>query len=368
MHITLLQENLLKVTQSAVRFIATKPQVPILTGIVLRVSNGTLTVQSTDLRVGFQTTLPVKMSEEGEVVIPAKIFSEFLHSLSPGPVELKTDKDILVVSQMKAKARLPTFPIAEFPPFPENTEQLVSIPSDVFASCINNVLYAASLDETRPVLASLLFSLQDGEIICACTDGYRLSVMKQAVEELKDAAIRVLLPAKAMHEVMSTLGHSNTKTVQMSVSKELSQAFCVIGESTILLRMVDGEFPPYEKIIPHSFEFETVISREDWIGALKTAMIFARENSSILALEFTDGVCTILSAGASVGEHESTIASSAKTSEKKKIAFNGKFLLDVLSHVEESNVVFKMNDELKPGLILSEGKEYPLSVIMPFKR
>ena|SRR5258708_1668927 len=192
--------------------------------------------------------------------------------------------------------------------------------------------------------------------------------MKESIKKTDDQSIRVLLPARALSEVMSVIAHTNTKTIHVSVSKELSQVFCTIGENTILLRMVEGEFPPYEKIIPESFSFETILNREEWMGALKTAMVFARENSSILSLEFTDGVCSIRSAGASVGENEASITSSAKANEPKKISFNGKFLLDVLSHIEEPNIVFKMNDELKPGLLLVEGREYPLSVIMPFKR
>lgn len=368
MHITLLQENLLKVTQTAVRFTASRPQIPILTGIALRASNGKLTIQSTDLRVGFQTTIPVKITDEGEVVVPAKIFSEFLHSLTPGPVELKTDKETILISQNKIKVKLPSFSITEFPPFPEDSQSSFTLPVSQFVSCIDHTLYAASLDETRPVLASLLFQYENGELTCVCTDGYRLSVMKEKNEDTSSIPARVLLPARALQEVMSILAHSNTKTIQLSVSQELSQVFVTIGENTILLRMVEGDFPPYERIIPQSFAFETTLNREEWIAALKTAMVFARESSSILALEFTDGACRILSAGVSAGEHEGSISSSGKTSEPRKISFNGKFLLDVLTHLEDSTIVFKMTDELKPGLLLPEGKEYPLSVIMPFKR
>lgn len=368
MHITLLQENLLKVTQAASRFIAARPQIPILTGIALRASNGKLTIQSTDLKVGFQTTLAVKITEEGETVVPAKIFTELLHSLNPGPLELKTDKDTLIVVQNKAKAKLPSFAIAEFPPFPQSVESTFIIPTSQFVSCIDHALYAASLDETRPVLASLLFSLEDGELTCVCTDGYRLSVMKEKIEDTSNKQVRVLLPARAMQEVMGIIAHSNTKTVQLSVSEELSQVFVTIAENTILLRMIEGSFPPYQQIIPQSFAFETTLSREEWISALKTAMVFARESSSILALEFTNDTCRITSAGVSAGEHEGSITSSGKTSEPRKISFNGKFLLDVLSHLDSENVIFKMNDELKPGLLLPEGREYPLSVIMPFKR
>jgi len=368
MKVTLLQENLLKTVQQATRFIAGKPQIPILSGIYLSVKEGKLTYATTDLRVGFQTIEAVKMEEEGEVVVPSKVFSEFIATLTPGAVEIKTDGDILVVSQKKTKVRIPTFPPAEFPPFPEISGEEYEIPMDKFTSAIQSVIYTASLDETRPVLASLLLRIEDGTLICACTDGYRLSVAKDSLEELKGKEVKVLLPAKSMQEVMGLIAHSSAKTVRLSVSRELSQTFLTVGNFIVLLRMVEGEFPPFEKIVPQSFAFETTLDRTEWLSALKTAMVFAKDNSQVVTLEFTDNQCRVVSASASVGEQEGVIESTGKTSELKKIAFNGKFMMDILTRLETDRVEFKMNDELKPGVLLPEGKEYPLSVIMPFKR
>lgn len=368
MKIIILQENLLKTIQQAVRFISAKPQIPILSGVLLQTENGKLSFQSTDLRVGFQITLPAKIEEEGGVVVPAKIFAEFLATLSPGPVELKTDGDQLLVSQKKTKVKIPTFPSAEYPPFPKREGNEFEFPAKLFIESIQSVLYTASLDETRPVLASLLFVLKDGMLTCACTDGYRLSVVKEKMEGNAEKEVKLLLPARSMQELMSVLVHSSTKKVYVSVSQELSQTFITVDDFMILLRMVEGEFPPYERIIPSSFAFETSLDREEWIGALKTAMVFARESSSIVNLEFTDSQCRVISASTGAGEQEGVISSTGKPSEPKKIAFNGKFLLDVLQHLEGERVEFKMTDELKPGLILPEGKEYPLSVVMPFKR
>lgn len=368
MKVTLLQENLLKNVSHSVRFVSTKPQIPILSGLYLEASEGKLSLQSTDLKVGFETSFAVKVEEEGKVVVPAKIFSEFLNTLGAGPVELKTEEDHLVVSRRKTKVRIPTFPPAEFPPFPEASGDRFEFPVKQFVSTIQSVIYAASLDETRPVLASLYFSIEDDTITCACTDGYRLSVMKTAMEGEKKKDLKVLLPAKSIQELLSTIVHASTKNVVLSVSQELSQVFVAVDDFMILLRMVEGQFPPFEKIIPTSFAFETTIDREEWLGALKTAMVFAKDSSQVVTLEFSDDQCRVVSATTGAGEQEGVIASSGKTSDLKKIAFNGKFIIDILQHIDTDTVVFKMNDELKPGLILSEDKDYPLSVVMPFKR
>ncbi len=368
MQIVILQENLLSTINQATRFVSTKPQIPILSGILLKAQKGKLLFRSTDLRVGFQTTLPVKVEEEGEVVVPAKIFAEFLSTLSPGAMEIKTDVDQLVVAQKKTKVKIPTFPSAEFPPFPEVSGEEVELPLSIFTDAIQSVLYTASLDETRPVLASLNFSLEDDELICACTDGYRLSVMKQKTKEKTDKKMKMLLPAKSMQELMNVFKTSGTKKVTLSVSQELSQTFITVDEVMILIRLVEGEFPPYERIIPSSFAFETMLDREEFLGALKTAMVFARESSQVINLEFSDSLCRVKSASTGAGEQEGEVSSSKSPDEPKRIAFNGRFLIDVLNHLESEKVIFKMNDELKPGVLLPEDKDYPLSVIMPFKR
>lgn len=368
MKIVLLQENLAQAVNQASRFISNKPQVPVLSGISLVAKEGKLLYASTDLRVGFQSAQAVKVEEEGQVIVPAKVFSELISTLSPGAIELKLDDDHLIVSQKKTKVKIPTFPANEFPPFPEVGGEKCEIPLVKFAGLIQSVINTASADETRPVLASLFLRIADGEMTCACTDGYRLTVVKEKMEEIEGKELKVLLPAKSMQEVMAVIGKLSTKTVALSVSRELSQAFVQVDDSIILLRLVEGDFPPFEKIIPSSFAFETTIDRAEWIGALKTAMVFARDVSQVVTLEFTENVCKVISASASLGEQESMVDSNTKATQPMKISFNGKFLLDILSRLDDKVVEFKMNDELKPGVVLPEGKQFPLSVIMPFKR
>src|SRR5260221_5667637 len=182
MNITVLKENLLKHIQNVVRFIATKPQIPILTGIVFRAENGKLTLQATDMRMGLEVSFPVKIEEEGEVVAPAKILAEFLHTLSPGAVTIKTDGDTIHIIQKTMKGKLPSYSIQEFPPFPTASDTWIELPTSVFLETAQGALYAASLDETRPILASLLLELDKAAMTCVCTDGYRLSVVKTTLE------------------------------------------------------------------------------------------------------------------------------------------------------------------------------------------
>lgn len=367
MHITVLQENLIPNLQNAVRFISNKPQLSILSGIFLGVENNILTLRATDLKVGIEIKIPVKSKRDGEVVIPAKVLLELLTSLDPGAVELVTDKEQLVVMQKRVKAKIPTQAITEFPLFPENSLDFGEISTPVLASVLGKVLYAASTDETRPVLASILMEFVGQELVCVGTDGYRLNVMREPIVG-SSLNTRILLPARAMQDVTSIIAHSGTKTVQLAVSKELSQSFFIVDNNRILVRLVEGEYPPYERIIPNAHEFETKLSKEEWISALKTAMVFTKDGSSILTIQFSGDACAIFSSGVGIGEHEGVISSSTKTDIIRKISFNGKYLLDALSHLESETVIFSMTDELKPCVIRGESSGYPLAVIMPFKR
>lgn len=367
MNLTVLQENLIVAIQDANHFISHKTQLPILTGIALRASEGQLTLQATDLRMGYQTSVGAKVEEAGECVVAGKVIGELLSSLSAGPLTLTLEKDILHIKQGSVKAKIPTFNVTDFPPFPVSANQPIALPKETFLNLTNNVLYAASLDETRPILASMLMLVEDGSATFVCTDGYRLAVAKQEkVEGIAD--LKILLPAKAVNEVVHVLGRSNVSEVRFDISSELSQAFFYVGDTIILVRLVEGEFPPFTKVIPAGFAYETLIDRSEWINSLKTALVFARESSSIVTLKFEMNACKILSSGVNVGENETAIESSTECTEPRQISFNGKFLLDCLTHLTSSRVKLQMNDELKPGVVTPEGQGYPLCVVMPFKR
>ncbi|PWU23731.1 DNA polymerase III subunit beta [Candidatus Cerribacteria bacterium 'Amazon FNV 2010 28 9'] len=368
MYITILQENFLKSIQDAGRFTAHKTQLPSLTGIYCQAKNGIITLRSTDLHIGYQTTVGAKVIEEGECVLPSKIVQEFISSLLAGPLELKTDKDSLTLIQGKKTSKIPLFSVNDFPPFPEFNGEKIVFDAQNLTRALESCLYAASLDETRPVLASILWDMTSEGMTFVCTDGYRLSCVRETVSIELSKPQKLLLPAKGVGEITSIINRQKSKKVSFGVSNELSQSFFFVDDSIILLRLVDGEFPPYEQVIPRSFTFETGLDREEWMMALKTALVFAKESSSIISLLFEDKECIVRSASANLGEQETRISSSTAPSEQKKISFNGRFLLDVLTHLETPQVIFKMTDELKPGVILAEGSEYPVNVVMPFKR
>ena len=368
MEIIVLQENLIKTIQEATRFVAQKTQLPVLSGIYLQAGEGEIVIRSTDTKISFETKIGAKVLETGDIVVPAKIITDFIVSLSPGSVTLKTQDQYLLVSQGKLKAKIPIFTGQDFPLFPESAEKFLTLPLDEFIKQLKEVLFAASLDETRPVLSSVLVQISSEQVTMVSTDGYRLALSRKEIESDFEE-LEVLLSVKSLQELFYVCTRAVGQTIGLAVSKELSQAYFKLGDTLIFLRLIEGKFPPYEQVVPKDFLFSCVFEREGWIGAMKTALIFAKESSSIVTLKFKEQECFVSASGTGAGELDLSLGIKRNKGDGDfSISFNGKFIIDALLHLEEKYVIFSMNDETKPGVIQSEKSQYPLCVVMPFKK
>jgi DNA polymerase-3 subunit beta len=365
MKLSLLQENLYKRLQEISRFVPTKPQLPILSSILLEAKEGKLSLHATDLHTGMRTLVGGKIETAGKAAIPAKTFVEYIASLQPGMIALEVGENGLLVTGERSKA---TFQIAsadEYPPFPETGAGVFSLGRDEFVSLIERGGLAAGSDETRPILSSIVIELAGKEISAVSTDGYRLSKKTMKRKEGEDR--QILLPAKALKEAARIIAKEDTKTVELSLSEELRQVCVAAGDSVFLLRIVEGTFPDYHAIIPSEFSEEILFDRDEALTNLRRAMIFSRESSSIVKLSLKKDALAFLSSSSSVGSHESTIAAKLVNGEEKDIAFNGKYVQDFLSVGEGKEVRFFMNESLKPGKFLADDDASFFYIVMPFR-
>lgn len=367
MIITILQENLLPSLTDALRFIAGKPQLPILSGVHIQATAQGIFIRSTDLKVGFQAKVGGKIEGEGECVVPARYFCETIASLTQGAIRLESTQTHLLVSQGKISAKLSLFPPDDFPPFPDRGEEVFVLDREEFFHAVDAVSYAASQDESRPVLGSVLLKTQDKLCTVVATDGYRLSMNRfQHSKELPK--MDILIQAKMLSEMGRIIGKQTESDVHFFVSQELSQVGVQCGDVMILIRKTDGEYPNYNAIIPDSFTTQIEIDRESLLHALKTALVFAKEMSSIVSLSFTKNLLTVTGSNTTVGENTITIDVKNDTEGEQKISCNARFLTDALMHGESTFVTIGMNEELRPvGLWIDEKKDY-LYIVMPFKR
>ncbi len=367
MIITVLQENLLPKLQDASKFVASKPQLPILSGVYLSCEDKNLIIRSTDLKVGFQTTIGGKIEKEGTCVVPIRYFVELIASLHAGPLTLSMQKDSLVISQGKVQSTLSTFPILDFPPFPILEEKDGQLTSKIFANAVDHVFYAASLDETRPVIASILLHFEDDHCTFAATDGYRL-----AVEEIESKIVeknqKVLVQAKMLAEISRIVGKYPEKEVFIRISEELATVQFSIDDTVMMVRTTEGTFPNFQAIIPPQFSISTLIDRDSLVHALKTALVVAKESSSIITMEITKKTVRVSGMSQSVGENSTELESSYAGDETRTLSCNAKFLMDCLTRIESSSVELSMNEELKPIRLRPEGSEKFTYIVMPFKK
>ncbi|HSW89519.1 MAG TPA: DNA polymerase III subunit beta [Patescibacteria group bacterium] len=371
MKITVLTENLLPIIQEAQRFISTRPQLPIFSGISLQTTSEGLYIRTTDMKTGYQSRVGGKVERKGETVVVGKPFVDFLSTLTVGPAEITLlDTQMLEVKQKRSTAKFQTFPFDDFPPFANIPEKQTEIEKETFLQLVQKTSYAAGIDEARPVLTALHLEFSEGSIIGVCTDGYRLAIQERQVKNQEGKLEKILVQAKTLTEFARGLSRSKEKKVLLGTSSELQEAFFSVGETTLFLRLIEGKFPDYNAIIPENFAFKIQLQCGELLSAIKTATIFARESSSIVTLRFVKGECFVEAASSGLGENSTSLECDYEGSEEMKISFNSRFLSDALSHIDGEVALLSVNDSLKPMIIREAGKEdlHSLHVVMPFKK
>lgn len=366
MKLSVLQENLYKSLQDISKFVPTKPQLPILSTLLIEAGEGQLTLYATDLHTGMKTSIGGKVSESGRIAIPSRVFVEYIASLQAGLIELETSEDGITVKGERSRATFQTSAAEDYPPFPKYGGKGISFSKEEFVSLVECGGMAAGIDESRPILSSVLIDMKGSEISAVSTDGYRLSKKKMARKE-GGGDQQVLLPAKSLKEVTRIIAKGDAKKVEIILSDELRQASIVAGDSVFLLRVIDGSFPDYHAIVPDTFSEEISFDREEALVNLRRAMIFSRESSSIVKLTLGKTELGFLSSSSAVGEQSGNIPAKLERGEGKEIAFNGKYLQDFLSMAGEESIHFFMNESLKPGKFMIEKDDSFYYIVMPFR-
>jgi len=373
MKLSVLQENLRKALSITSRFAASRSQLPALNNVCLKTEKGQLKLTSTNLETGIHYWLGAKVEQEGSLTVPAKTFFEFISSLSAGKIELLTDKNTLKVKSEGGKASLVGIPANDFPSVPSfEDKEKIDLPIKNLNQAVNRVAFAASLDESRPVLSGVLFKKRAGSLVMVATDGYRLSLkkldleLKKNQEELFDKGI--LLPAKTLVEVTKLLvEEQGGDSFGLSLTPQASQVIFSLPQAEVVSRLIEGDFPDFEKIIPSESTTQVVVEKEDLLRGIKTASIFARESANIVRLEITKDQVKISANAPQMGDNLSTVSAQVQGKGALKIAFNVRFLLDFLGAVKEKEIELEFSGNLNPGVFKTSKDKSFFHIIMPVR-
>ncbi|MBP8591041.1 DNA polymerase III subunit beta [Candidatus Shapirobacteria bacterium] len=364
MKLTLLQENLSSALNTVFRFLPARPTLPVLGNILLATEKNRLKISATNLEMGINYFVGAKIENEGKTTVLARPFLEFVNSLPPaGKVDLFLKKEGLEVACGGFQALFPIMPAEEFPQISTISSSKISFKTTALNQAIRETIFAATNDESRPVLGGVQFKIRGKECQLAATDGYRLS-LKRVVFASSFGEQSFIVPANALAEVSRV--KTDQEEVEMGLSNEEKQAVFFLPNIELSSRLLEGSFPNIEEVIPKEGKTKVVLEKEDFRRAIKMAAIFARESANIVKLEAKENELVITANSPQVGENKSRLEAQV-AGPKQKIAFNFRFLLDLVEASEEESLAITLNDSLSPALFYFPKSDSFSHVIMPVR-
>jgi DNA polymerase-3 subunit beta len=372
MKLTCLQENMNRGLNIVGRAVATRTTLPITNNVLLATDEGRLKLVATNLEMAISCWIGAKIEEEGSITVPARLLTEFVSSLPNDTIamNLSAQTKTLGLKCARFEARISGVDAKEFPPIPGVDEGIqTKVDVEALRQGINQVVFAAATEESRPVLTGVCSRFEGDQLTMAAADGFRLAVYTLPLGEKVAEKTEAIIPARTLAE-LNRLMAEQEEPVAITLNPNKSQALFRLKSAELVSQLVQGTFPNYDQLIPQSYTTRVIVSVDDFLRATRTASIFARDGSGIVRLVITPGSETSpgkisVSArseeiGDDIGEIDATVEG-----DDAKIAFNGKYLTDVLSVLHETSVALEVTNPSSPGLIRPVGTENYTHVVMP---
>jgi DNA polymerase III subunit beta len=368
------QEELQRALTHVSRAVSRKSTLPVLSNVLLTTEDSTLKLAATNLEIAITASIPAEVESQGVTTVRADLLTEFVSSLPSAEVKFDLDSaaQSLALTCARSKAHIKGISAEDFPSLPsiEDGQVTARIDPQVLREMVGQVAFAAAADDSRPVLAGVLCEFQGGRLTIAAADGFRLSVRSADLVDQSGEDLSIVVPARSLQELARILADEEDP-VELWVTPNQSQLLARSGSVEFLTRLIDGHFPDFRQIIPQQYETRAVIGREDFLAAARRAKLFAQSNNDIVRVqvkpgddELDPGVATISAQAAETGDNEDAVEASIEGNESQ-IAFNGRYLTDVLSVIRGSDVALEMTSPNAAGVIRPVGDNDFTHVIMP---
>jgi DNA polymerase-3 subunit beta len=376
MKVTVLQENLARGLSIVSRAVSSRSTLPVLSNILVATDEGRLRLSATNLELGITCWIGAKIHDEGSTTVPARTFTDLVSTLSDKQVEMSLNvrTQTLNIRSGASTTDLKCIDAQEFPPMPV-VDQAEGLQINVteLKEMIQQVVFAASNDDARPVLTGALVVVKGNKITMAAADGFRLSVRKADLSSPASHSLNAIIPARALSE-LARIASDGDQTVSVVMPGGRGQVVFRLKDVEIVSQLIEGSFPDYEQIIPRSSNTRAVLSTSAFLKAVKQAEIFARESSHIARISLTPGgelkpgLVEISGQSDETGYNENKVDASIE-GRALVIAFNVRFLREVLDVIKTPNVALETIAETAPGVIRPVGAEPAegeyVHVIMP---
>jgi len=370
--VTSLQENLARGLQIAGRAVSTRGSLPILGNVLLRTENGRLKLTATNLEVGINVWVPAKVDDDGGITVPAKLFTDFVNSLPPGPAELSLNVRTKTVHLKSGpyEANFKGMDAEEFPIIPVAPEKPTTrLPKSTLRRMINEVAFVATTDDSRPVLTGVLTTFEGEKLTMAAADPYRLSVRTGTLSSRVESKLEVIIPARSLQEVWRIIDDTDDP-VEIFVTPNGSQVIFHTQEADLVSRVIEGQFPNYRQVIPTGKAATRIVAqREDLLQATRLASLFARDSANMLRFQVDPDQqppLVISANAAEVGDNTAKVEATVD-GQNTTIAFNSRFISDALGSLTAPEVALELGGPLAPGVVKIVGDDTYLHVVMPLR-
>ena len=375
MKVDCLQENLNAALADVGRAVASRTPLPITSNVLISTDGGRLKLSATNLELTITTWIGAKVEEEGVVTVPARLLGEFVGSLPSEEVHLvgAPGGKSLNVTCARFQANIAGTDPEEFPPTPTVEDGFeVNIGTDLLKQAIDGVAFAAATEDSRPVLTGVQIEIKDGGLVLAAADGFRLAVHETKLADEVPESSAIIVPAKSLQEV-SRLASGKDYPVKIKVNEGKTQVLFQFETAAVVSQLIQGTFPNYSQLVPKEHVSKTTVDVGEFARATRAASIFARDGSGIVRLQTFEGEedgiggLSIEARSEEVGDNKGKITATIE-GDPAKIAFNAKYLTEVLSVLGHGMVALETSSPSSPGVLRplspSEGVSY-VHVVMP---
>jgi DNA polymerase-3 subunit beta len=375
MKISCLQENLAKGLATVGRAVATRSTLPVLSNILLQSDEGRLRLAATNLEVGVNCWIGARVEEEGSTTVPARLLTEFVNSLPSGQIDMELNErsQTLNLKCARYEANIKGIDANEFPDVPTaesiNGQNNLHLEAETFKQMIDQVVFAAATDESRPILTGVLAQFHQGGLTLAAADGFRLSVSSADVGVDLDETTSTIIPARALAE-LSRVSVDQEEPIELILTPQRNQIVFHLSSTDLVSQLIEGTFPDYNQIVPKTHTTRTIVGTQELLKAVKVAFLFARDAANIIRFkivpgsELTPGQIVITGTSAEFGDNVGEIDATIEGDEIE-IAFNARYMIDALSVMGTAEVALETSTPSSPGVLRPVSGDDFLCVIMP---
>ena len=368
------KEDIFNGVQSVEKIVSTKSTLPIIGNILFETTKSGIKMSANNLEIGMEVVVPAKIKKEGSVLIPAKTIGGIVSKLPSLNVNFKvSEKGMVKISYKESTLNVRGLPSDEFPMLPKIKEgRTFSLDTKVFASMVEQTIFAVSTSEEKYVLNGVLLELGRAEMQgdnsnmrMVATDGYRLARRGEKISGQIGAGVKAIVPAKALNEVGRMIQGGDGKEVKMTIASE--QIAFKYKDSYLVSRLIQGQFPDYKQVIPKGADVKVQVDRKSLLEAGERAAVIASGSANIVKFEVKGNKLHLSASTPDVGSADEVVDIVTKGNGSTQIAFNIKLITDALKAIDEEKILLELSGPLSPGIIRPlDGPDYAY-VVMPIR-